>query len=226
MFKVIHKEKMTNIPLQVFRKHLLNTRPIPIPRFLGMDTLYDMKIGYLKLHMETYIVSIHERFHCFDVTKGVPFREIVGCMLWVCLNVMGPELLRVKDLARKSNDYTEDDFRLALKVLDRIYARRTTGIVIVRGGAGSEIVPSSTRSSTVDTMMGTTIGQSTLPNDIIGELTGINELKEKALYKVRDEIADIDVKPVILPLNARYCLIIYADASFAVGDLMQSVSGM
>ncbi len=27
-------------------------------RFLGMDTLYDMKRGYLKLHMETYIVSI------------------------------------------------------------------------------------------------------------------------------------------------------------------------
>jgi hypothetical protein len=50
-------------------------------------------------------------------------------------------------------------------------------------------------------------------------------LRENALYKVRDEIADIDVKPVVLPLNARYCLIVYADASFAVGDLMQSVSG-
>ena len=45
------------------------------------------------------------------------------------------------------------------------------------------------------------------------------------MYKVRDEIADIDVKPVVLPLNARYCLTIYADASFAVGDMMQSVSG-
>ena len=144
--------------------------------------------------------------------------------MWVCLNVMGPELLRVKNLARKSNDYTEDDFRLALKVLDRIYSRRMTGIVIVRGGAGSEIVPSSTRSPTVDPMMEVGIGKPTLLDDIVGEPTGINELRENALYKVRDEIADIDVKPVILPLNARYCLIIYADASFAVGDLMQSVS--
>ncbi len=194
-------------------------------RFLGMDTLYDIKRGYLKLHMETYIISIHERFHCFDVTKGVPFREIVGCMMWVCLNVMGPELLRVKDLARKSNDYTEDDFRVALKVLDRIYSRRMTGIVIVRGGAGSEITPSSTRSPTVDPMMEVGIEKPTLLDDIVGEPTGINELRENALYKVRDEIADIDVKPVILPLNARYCLIIYADASFAVGDSMQSVSG-
>jgi hypothetical protein len=79
------------------------------------------------------------------VTKGVPFREIVGCLLWVCLNVIGPELLRVKDLARRSNDYTKDDFHVALKVLDRIYSRRMNGIVIVRGGAGSELVPSSTR---------------------------------------------------------------------------------
>ena len=45
----------------------------------------------------------------------------------------------------------------------------------------------------------------------------INELREKALYKVRDEVADIDIDPVILPLNSRYRLIIYADASFAVG---------
>jgi hypothetical protein len=101
-------------------------------RFLGMDTLYDIQKGYMTLHMETYIVSIHERFHSFDLSCGVPFREVVGCLLWVCLCVMGPELLRVKDLARRSNSYTEDDFKDALKVLDRIYARRTHGIVIVR----------------------------------------------------------------------------------------------
>ena len=66
-------------------------------RFLGMDTIYDVTNGRLKLHMETYINSIHERFHSFDLSHGVPFREIVGCLLWVCLCVMGTELLRVKD---------------------------------------------------------------------------------------------------------------------------------
>jgi hypothetical protein len=110
-------------------------------RFLGMDTLYNVEKGYLKLHMETYIVSIHERFHAFDLSNGVPFREIVGCLLWVCLCIMGPEVLRVKDLARRSNDYDEDDFRVGLKVLDRIYARRTHEIVVIRGGAGAELTP-------------------------------------------------------------------------------------
>ncbi len=38
-------------------------------------------------------------------------------------------------------------------------------------------------------------------------------------------MADIDIDPVILPLNSKYRLIIYADASFAVGKTMQSVSG-
>jgi hypothetical protein len=170
--------------------------------------------------METYIVSIHERFHSFDLSSGVPFREIVGCLLWVCLCIMGPELLRVKDLARRSNNYTKEDFRAALKVLDRIYTRRTHGIVIVRGGAGNELIPSSSRDGN-----DSTLNQNVEASDDIGSTTMINELREKALYKVKEEIADEDIRPIILPLNERYNLVIYADASFAVGDTMQSVSG-
>jgi hypothetical protein len=192
-------------------------------RFLGMDTVYDLEKGYLKLHMETYIKSIHERFHSFDVSRGVPFREIVGCLLWVCLCVMGPELLRVKDLVRLSNCYLPEDFQAALKVLDWIYLRRSHGIVIVRDGAGKEIVPSSSR-STPDAD-GAAVVAAEPRSDDIGSRTGINELREKALYKVKDEIADVDIQPIMLPLNKRYTLIIYADASFAVGDTMQSVSG-
>jgi hypothetical protein len=192
-------------------------------RFLGMDTIYNLDKGYLKLHMETYITSIYDRFHTFDLTMGVPFRELIGCLMWVCLCIMGPELLRVKDLARLSNSYTDVDFQSALKVLDRVYERRTHGIVIVRGGAGSEIVPASTRSS------GPCIPEvkhpAPLQNDDLGNYTGMNELREKCLYKVKSEIADEDIRPVILPLNSRYRLIIYADASFAVGETKQSVSG-
>jgi hypothetical protein len=44
-------------------------------------------------------------------------------------------------------------------------------------------------------------------------------------HRVKDEIAAEDIKPVILSINERYKLIIYADASFAVGLLKQSVSG-
>jgi hypothetical protein len=144
-------------------------------------------------------------------------------MLWVCLNVMGPELLRVKDLARRSNDYTGDDYREALKVLNRIHARRTHGIVILCEGAGSEIIPSSTRPPKLVGQIAS--DKVVAPNDNTGSRTALNELRGKALYKVRDEIADIDIRPVILPLNDRYHLIIYADASFAVGERMQSVSG-
>jgi hypothetical protein len=49
-------------------------------RFLGMDTHYDLEKGFLKLHMETYIGMTYERFNGFDTSRGVPFREIVGCV--------------------------------------------------------------------------------------------------------------------------------------------------
>jgi hypothetical protein len=85
---------------------------------------------------------------------------------------MGPELLRVKDLARLSNCYLPEDFQTALKVLDRIYLRRTHGIVIVRDGAGKEIVPSSSRSKS-DTGGTATVAVEPRSDDI-GNRTGIN----------------------------------------------------
>ena len=191
-------------------------------RFLGMDTAYDMTKGYLKMHMETYIQSTYDRFIDFDLTRGVPFREIVGCLLWICLCVMGPELLRVKDFARRSNEYTEDDYRDAVKVLKRIYARKTHGIIFLRGGAKSEVVPSSTRNGV---SISEALGHGKSENDDNGSTTVFNELREKSLYKVKNEIADEDIRPTILPLNEHYNLVIYADASFAVGPKKQSVSG-
>jgi hypothetical protein len=132
---------------------------------------------------------------------------------------MGPELLRVKDLARRSNEYKESDYLDALKVLGRMHDKRTHGIIFLRGGGGTEVVPSNSRN-------GIQIFPETVcKGDDTGSSTTFNELREKALYKVREEIADEDVRPVILPINSRYRLIIYADASFAVGILKQSVSG-
>jgi hypothetical protein len=191
-------------------------------RFLGMDTVYDLKNGHLKLHMETYIIQTYERFKDFDVSRGVPFRELVGCLLWICLCVMGPELLRVKDLARRSNSYNENDFKDAMKVLNRIYEKRNQGIIFFRGGAGQEIIPTNSRDG-VPVM--SDIPQTSNVDDTGGSALGFNELREKLLYKVKEEIADEDICPVRLPVNSRYRLTIYADASFAVGVLKQSVSG-
>jgi hypothetical protein len=102
-------------------------------RFLGMDTEYHIEQGILKIHMGTYIETTVNRFRNFDITSGVPFRELVGCLLWIVHNILGPELLRVKDLAKRNNDYTPLDYAEALKVLDRISERR-------------EYVPSNSRS--------------------------------------------------------------------------------
>jgi hypothetical protein len=171
-----------------------------------MDTTYDLAHGRLKIHMETYIQSIHDRFHSFDISQGVPFREIVGCLLWVCLCVMGTELLRVKDLARKSNSYTDDDYEIALKVLDRIYERRTYGIVILRGGAGTEIVPSANRVPEGESVGKDNSLQSS--NDNTGDIRTMNEMCEKALFKVKEDIADVDISPIVRPVNPRYRIVI------------------
>jgi hypothetical protein len=114
-------------------------------RFLGMDTAYDMDKGILKMHMATYIESTCLRFNGFDTTVRVPFREVVGSLLWIVLNIIGPELLRVKDLAKRSNDYTPDDYAEAMKVLHRISERRHCDITFRRGAAGREYVPASSR---------------------------------------------------------------------------------
>jgi hypothetical protein len=112
---------------------------------------------------------------------------------------MGPEFLRVKDLARRSNHYTEDDYKEAMKVLERIYERRMHGIVFLRGDAGKEIVPSNSRN-------GVLISGAVESSDNVGNSTEFNELRESSLYKVKDEIADEDIRPVILPLNENYKL--------------------
>jgi hypothetical protein len=128
-----------------------------------MDVQYDLGRGILKLSMESYIESTMARFDAFDLSHGCPYRELVGCLLWVTLNVMGPELLRVKDLARKSNSFGELDYVEALKVLRRISYRKHHGILIFRHAAGKEIVPSSKRTAS---------GESGVPVGLWGECGG------------------------------------------------------
>jgi hypothetical protein len=210
----------------------------PGTRFLGMDMHYESEKGILKMSMESYISTTMERFQNFDTKRGYPYRELVGCLLWISLCVMGPELLRVKDLARRSNDYTEMDYKEAFKVLKRVYGRKEYGIVISRGAAGSELVPSSTRQNA-----GSIVSEGVNPDsppshsDDIGTLlqVGENEVLHKTLLMARQvrpsseyHVPDpdfIDIPRLILPVNHRYRLVVYADASFAIGENKQSVSG-
>jgi hypothetical protein len=111
-------------------------------RFLGMDVHYDMKAGTLKFSMGTYITNTVERL--LDADPSL-FRQIVGCLLWIALCVRGPELLRVKDLAQRSNNFGPSDFTDALAVLDRLNTDPDLGITFRRGGAGKELIPATSR---------------------------------------------------------------------------------
>jgi hypothetical protein len=113
--------------------------------FLGMDTSYDLNAGVLEMHMSTYIDTTVQRFRNFDTSQGVPYREIVGSLLWIALCIMGPELPRVKVFARRSNDYSRQDYDEAVKLLDRMSNRKDFGITYRRGDADRVFVPRSSR---------------------------------------------------------------------------------
>jgi hypothetical protein len=213
----------------------------PGNRFLGMDCSYDLDLGILKLSMTSYIVTTMDRFKDFDLRQGYPYRELVGCLLWITLNVMGPELLRVKDLARMSNSYGESEYNLALKVLHRIYVRRDHGIVMFRNGGGQELIPSSDRGgsapSLVDTLKETDVLG--LTSDDLGDHIpeSDNEITKQSLCRGKALFSDVgpsyivsdpellDIQRVHLPINSRYSLLAYGDASFAIGPTKQSVTG-
>jgi hypothetical protein len=208
----------------------------PGNRFLGMDTVYDRDAGYMKLSMTTYIETTVARFDSFDLSQGYPYRELVGCLLGITPNRSGPELLRVKDLARRSNSYEKSDYLDALKVLHRISERRNHGIVIYRDAAGREIVPSSTSPPPLSKDNADLL----VLNDDIGDricMTG-NELVQQSLCKGKalfagsfpspytvDDNEHLDIPRVVLPINAKYSLVVYGDASFAIGETKQSVTG-
>jgi hypothetical protein len=114
-----------------------------------------------------------------------------------------------------------DDYQAALKVLDRIITVKHCGIIFRRGGAGKEYVPASTR------LGGGPEDTNEEPPFSIGDATQFNDLEENNLYKLDPDFDDelLDIKKVLVDTNARFTLIAYSDASFAVGLSKQSVSG-
>ncbi len=121
------------------------------------------------------------------MSKGIPYRELVGSLLWRVLCVLGTELLRVKDLARRSNNFTADDYNDALSVLDRIQLQKDFGIIFRRSGAGHEYIPACTRlGGGLDDLSDSNKGLYST-----GDFTEINELEETNLCKL-DPLADDD----------------------------------
>jgi hypothetical protein len=150
---------------------------------------------------------------------------------------MGPELLRVKDLARRSNSYVEKDFQDALDVLQRVEKRKHHGIVIFRSAAGKEILPASSRdlllaspSSVDDIGLIISLEENELRQKSLCQASTLSRISESSMtdpslsYHV-DDSAELDIPRVTLAVNNRYNLVVYGDASFAIGETKQSVSG-
>ncbi len=238
------KSVLESLQAAFFAKFEITTAPGD--RFLGMDTVYQRDQGYMKLSMTTYIETTVSRFEQFDLSCGVPFRELVGCLLWITLGVLGPELLRVKDLARRSNSYTSSDYNDGLKFLKRIEERKLHGIVIYRNAATREVLPAYRRPSPDDPLPLVEDTGDFIESSDEGEVTLKSLCHAKAVVSlplspsassdsqpsvlnsdyitVPDDTA-IDIPRVDMPVNSRYRLIAFGDASFAIGELKRSVSG-
>ncbi len=161
---------------QLFHEFQITTRDSG--RFLGMDVEYSITTGVLKIHMATYIESTVQRFKDFGLSKGLPYQELVGSLLWIVLCAIGLELLRVKDLAKRSNSYTMEDYNDALKVLDRIVQSKHQGILFRRGGANKENIPANSRLGGVLEEVKNIGGEAIYS---IGDKAVINELEESNL---------------------------------------------
>ncbi len=154
-------------------------------RFLGMDTNYDVSTGMLTMGMDTYIQSTMERFQHFDLSLGCPYREIVGCLLWIVMCVVGPDLLRVKDLARHCNNFDSSHYATAMKVLKRLYNRRSSVIRFQWGTAGRELVPSQSRPITpADIFSTASLASSTLPLETVVDANFILDSTAASLFEI------------------------------------------
>jgi hypothetical protein len=94
---------------------------------------------------------------------------------------MGPELLRVKDLAKRSHKYTPEDYKEAVKTLDRIASLKEYGIIFRRGAAGKEYIPLNSRHRRGF--------ENNEESYSIGDEASFNELEENNLYKL-DPVLD------------------------------------
>ena len=185
-------------------------------RFLGMDMVYDRQAGILTLHMATYIKETVIRFTTCDTTVGYPYREICGCLQWICSCCFGVDLMRVKTLASKCNDFEAADFAAALKLLLRMEARGEKGIIFRRGGAKCVRVPDNCRKTGEDGIV---------TPFYVGSDDVVNELGEKDLYRDDDAQRDAARAKPDFPVSDRFVLVAYTDASFAATEKMQSITG-
>jgi hypothetical protein len=103
--------------------------------------------------------------------------------------------------------------------LDRIVSLKHYGIIFRRGGANKEFIPSKTR-------LGGGLENTDEYIYSIGDQGHANELEENNLYKLTEiDDATLDIVKVLTDTNTRFTKVAYSDASFAVGETKQSITG-
>jgi len=188
--------------------------------FVGYDVDYNLAEGYVKLSFHSYIARMLERFASVDLSKGAPMRCVIGCCIWVTLNLHASEIVRVKSHGPFLNNYTESDYDDAIATMHTIAKLAPLGIVYRQGGAGKEFVPPSARP-------GKTVNVSSPPlSPHRGHRDMIDDFEKRDLYLEEDYTADTEASDYgDYPVADNYRLIAYVDSAFAVDALMRSVSG-
>jgi len=185
--------------------------------FVGYDVEYNLSEGYVKLSFTSYIKRMVERFSNVDLSKGAPFRELVGCCIWCTLNLHYQEIVRVKSHGPRLNDFMESDYDDAIHTMHEIAKLANMGIVYRRGGATRAFTPPAQRPGKTVNVTSPPLA----PHQGHHEL--IDEFEEKDLYTADDY--DYDRSFPDYPVNHRYVLSQYVDSAFAVDSLCRSITG-
>ena len=124
--------------------------------------------------------------------------------------------MRVKAMASRCNDFTAKDFATGMKVPYRLRDRGEQGIIFRKGGYAHVHVPPNKRHTEDNGVM---------TPYYVGADDLVDEFGTKDLYCTSDAEADERIVTPAFPVSDRFVLVAYTDASFAVTDKMQSVSG-
>jgi hypothetical protein len=193
------------------------TPPLSGKMFVGYDIDYNLTLGYVKISFDSYITRMLERFANVDLSKGAPFRELIGCLIWVTGNLHAQELIRVKTHGAHLNNFTEVEYDHAIQSMHIIAALAPYGIVYRRGGADKVCIPPDARPDKIVDVSSPAL----TPHR--GHYDMINEFEQNDLYTGDDY--DPARRFAVYPVNPRYTITQYVDSSFAQDPLNRSVTG-
>ncbi len=133
------------------------------------------------------------------------------------------------------------DYRDALKVLKRFFKRRSAVIYVKRGYAGKELIPSQTRPTITVPSLASAVTQDATPSSGNSKLTSesdpavvalnppsvtVQPPSLNALEYFQNLQQDTEIHAPPLPTTTRFITVAYTNASFAVCDFKDSISGL